>query len=516
MPFHTVMPADRAAARARIRKDAWLGIVSYVISRDLVAEALRPAAEAARGLPRERQPRQRLLTPLVTMYFTLGLCLFCGTSYAGVFEQVTAGLKVLAPATAALSKARARLGEAPVKALFEMVCSALTPRAEAWSHVCGLLAVVWDGTGITLADTPANAAFFGRPPAGGKKKGPPPAPCARVVMLIACGTRAVLGAAAGPFRGKDTGERALAGTLLDRLHAGMLLIADKGFYSYALWNAAAGTGADLLWRVKDSMHLPAAAELPDGSYLTRVSDPRQVARRASKNGKRRRRGSPQGPDTSPLPGRITVRVITFTLTITRDDGTTRTARYRLLTTLLDWRACPAPVLAAAYARRWAIETGWREVKTYLRGTGRPLRGKTPDIARQEIWALLTIYQAIRTLITRAAAAAGTDPARISFTTALTTARSTMKTPRTRHDLHQALDTADSTIRAALVPERPHRICPRQVKHIPFTPFPATSRDQEAPISQHAAITITITQPHQTTPHHPDQHQHTQTSSNAPP
>ena len=330
------MPADRAPARERIRKDTWLGIVTYVIPRGLVQEALRPAAEAARGLPKEKQPRQRLLTPLVTVYFTLGLCLFSGMPYAAVFGQVTAGLKVLAPATAALSRARARLGSEPLQSLFEALCSPLTPRAEAWSHVCGLLAVAWDGTGITLADTPENAQAFGRPPAGGKKKGPPPASSARLVTLLACGTRALLDAAMGPVRGKGTGEQALARSLLGSLRPGMLLLADRNFYGYGLWNAAAGTGADLLWRVKASLHLPVVAELPDGSFLAHVSDPRAVQARIRRNGDRRRRGSKLGPETGPLPG-ITVRVIQYMLTVTAEDGTVRTERYRHLTTLTDCR-----------------------------------------------------------------------------------------------------------------------------------------------------------------------------------
>jgi hypothetical protein len=52
---------------------------------------------------------------------------------------------------------------------------------------------------------------------------------------------------------------------------------------------------------------------------------------------------------------MTIRVIGFRLEVTADDGSTRTERYRLITTLLDWRAFPAAGLAAAYARRWAIE-----------------------------------------------------------------------------------------------------------------------------------------------------------------
>jgi len=136
----------------------------------------------------------------------------------------------------------------------------------------------------------------------------------------------------------------------------MLLLADRNFYSYQLWNAAAATGAHLLWRVKAGTHLPVVAELPDGSWLTRIPDPRAAQARRHKNGQRRRRGSTPGPDTGPLPG-ITVRVIEYVLTVTAGDGRTRTERYRHITTLTDWRACPAAELAAGYAWRWAIDPG---------------------------------------------------------------------------------------------------------------------------------------------------------------
>jgi Transposase DDE domain len=157
-----------------------------------------------------------------------------------------------------------------------------------------------------------------------------------------------------------------------------------------------------------------------------VSDPAAVHDRNRRNGQRRRRGSALPPETGPLPG-MTVRVIGFRLEVTADDGSTRTERYRLITTLLDWRAFPAAALAAAYARRWAIETGFAELKTILRGHDRPLRGRTPELARQEVWAYLAIYQALRTLIARAAALTGLDPARISFTTARNAAERTLGT-----------------------------------------------------------------------------------------
>ena len=74
-----------------------------------------------------------------------------------------------------------------------------------------------------------------------------------MVALVACGTRGLLDAAFGPARGKGTGERELARQLLGSVRAGMLLLADRGFYSYALWTAAAAAGADLLWRVSGGM-----------------------------------------------------------------------------------------------------------------------------------------------------------------------------------------------------------------------------------------------------------------------
>jgi len=47
-----------------------------------------------------------------------------------------------------------------------------------------------------------------------------------------------------------------------------------------------------------------------------------------------------------------------------------------------------------------------------------LRSTDPDGVRQEIYAYLITYQAIRHLITQAATADGTDRDRLSFTTAL--------------------------------------------------------------------------------------------------
>jgi hypothetical protein len=452
--------------------------------------------------------RLRSLPARLALYFTLGLCLFGTSPYRDVIRQVTAGLEEplsaagwAVPASTALSAARARLGEVPLRSLFRRLASPLSPGQRPWSHVAGLLAVAVDGTTLDVRDTPANAAVLGPPPGSGG------GPRLRLVTLMTCGSRALLDAAVGPAFGRGSGEQSMAEQLLGALRPGMLLLADRNFYSWRLWHAAAATRAHLLWRIPASLRLRPLAELPDGSWLAHVNHPAAVTARHAKNGLRRRRGSRLGPGTSPLPG-MTVRVIEYLLTVTADDGTARTERYRHITTLLDHRAAPAPELAAAYARRWAIETGYQECKTYLRGSGRPLRAGTPALARQELWALLTVYQAIRILIARAAARTGTDPGRCSFTTALHAARRTMATPRSR--LPRALDHAETEILASPVPHRHGRLYPRAVNK-PAARYPSR-RTAKTPVSQHATRTLTITPPApatRTTPSQPKQPQPTQ-------
>ena len=418
------------------------------------------------------------------------------------------------PASTALTGVRGRIGAAPLESLFRRLCSALAPGRSPWSHVCGLLAVAWDGTTVAAAGTAANTAAFGTPGGRARRAAAGPGrrqdgagyPQLRLVTLVACGTRGLLDAAFGPARGTGTAERALARPLLASLRPGMLLLADRNFYSYQLWTAAAATGAQLLWRVKTGIHLPVLQDLPDGSYLAHVSDPRAVTARASKNARRRRRGSALRPDTSPLPG-ITVRVIEFVLTVTTDDGRARTGRYRLITTLTGWQACPAADLAAGYAWRWAIETGYAEFKTYLRGPGRVLRARSPELTRQELWAYLVIYQAIRVLIARAAAGAGIDPGQISFTATLHAVRRTI--PAARASMDTALASTETEILSSLIPHRGGRVCPRAVNK-PVSPYPS-KHNRTGPLSQHAQCTTTLTTPRtpaRTSTHqarHPTQH-----------
>src|SRR4029077_14317540 len=106
----------------------------------------------------------------------------------------------------------------------------------AWYRGWRLMSI--DGTCIDVADTPANEAEFGRP-ASGRGEGAGAFPQARLAGMAECGTHALVGAAMGAC---TTGETTLARDLLGSLGAGMLVLADRNFYSFDLWNQARATG----------------------------------------------------------------------------------------------------------------------------------------------------------------------------------------------------------------------------------------------------------------------------------
>jgi hypothetical protein len=120
--------------------------------------------------------------------------------------------------------------------------------------------------------------------------------------------------------------------------------------------------------------------------------------------------SPRTPD--PEGQAIPVRVIEYEIPDREGNGTRELIC--LITSILDPSDATAIELATAYHERWESETSFGEKKTYLRGSGRVLRSKSPEMVRQEIWALLLTHYAIRKLMCKAADEAGLDPGRLSF------------------------------------------------------------------------------------------------------
>lgn len=376
-----------------------VGVLTRVFPPDVVDEVI---AECGRG-----EQRSRSLPARVVAYFAIGMALHSEASYEDVFALLTDGLSwtggweetYRTPSRSAIFQARARLGAEPLQALFERVAEPLADDHTPGAFLAGRRMVAIDGTCLDVADTEANTEHFTRP---GHSKGESAAfPQARVVAMAECATHAILAAGVGP---RSDSEATLTGRLIEHMGPGMLVLADRGFFSYRLWREATATGADMLWRARTDRMAPKARhveDLSDGSWLADLQQTHSAAARR----------------TAPL----RVRVVEYTI----DDGRENPQTYRLLTTLLDPVEAPAEQLALAYARRWEIESAFDELKTHQRGPRTVLRSKSPQLVYQEIWGHLCCHYAIRSLMGTAAAQQGHPPDRVSFTAALRMTRSSL-------------------------------------------------------------------------------------------
>ena len=348
-----------------------VGVLTRVFPPELVDEVI---AEVGRT-----EQRHRSLPARVMAYFSIGMALYSEGSYEDVLAQLTDGLSWASgwsetytpPSKSAIFQARARLGAEPLAALFERVARPIGTDGDA-GGVAGRAAAGRDRRDLPGRRRHARERRALRPSRGeqGRAGGVPAGP----------------GGGAGRVRhARDLrrrrsaptaeSEATLAERLLDRLEPGMLLTADRGFFSYALWRKAIG---DRCGPVVADPHRqgrpqadPRARTCPTAPGWPTCAAPHSAAAR---------REEP-----------MLVRVIDYTI----DDGRENPTSYRLFTTLLDPDEVSAIDLAAAYAQRWEIELTFDELKTHQRGPRTVLRSKSPDLVLQEIWGHLCCHYAIR-------------------------------------------------------------------------------------------------------------------------
>jgi hypothetical protein len=376
------------------------------------------------------QQRLRKLPARVVVYLLLAAALFEECGYPAVWAKLTSALDSLPipkVTGTALWHARARLGVRPLRALFDMVsgpASAIRTTGARWA---GLLVVAIDGTFLDVPDDPATRSCLGKTTNQYASSGYPQI-C--LTALVACGTRAVIDAAFGP---RTRGETAYGKRLMRSLHSGTIVLLDRGFSGNDFLGAVAGTGAAFLARLTAARKPPVLRRFDDGSFLSRI-------------------------------GKMEVRIIECEITIATSAGR-HTGVYRLATTLLDARRYPAFELVRLYHERWEVESAYFAIKKSMLGR-RVLRARTlPGIA-QEVYALLTAYQAIRTAIADATSTLPrADPDRASFSVALQTARDQVIQAAgviadTVIDLVGAIGRA---VLDQLMPARRLRVSPRAVK-----------------------------------------------------
>ena len=297
-----------------------------------------------------------------------------------------------APHRSSLCVARQRLGIAPVRRLFEQVVHPLARPETPGAFYRGFRLVGLDGTVYDVPDSGANAATFAPPSAGPRGDGA--FPQIRKLSLVELGTHVEF---ALVVRSIVHGEQSMVGGLLGHLTAEMLLLEDRGFFSYDHWEVLRSRGVKVLARVKNNLILEPIRHLADGSYLAKIY-------RTPEDRRKDRDG-------------IVVRVIRYALDDPQRVGHGEV--HTLMTTLFDEGLYPAKELIMLYHERWEQELVYDEQKTH-QDPPRPtkpahLRSETPAGVIQEVYALSLGHFVTRALMFEAAATVGLDTDRLSFT-----------------------------------------------------------------------------------------------------
>jgi hypothetical protein len=296
------------------------------------------------------------------------------------------------PHRSSLCIARKRLGLAPVRCLFARTVRTLATPATPGAFYRSWRLMAMDGTILSVPDSKANAAAFGYPDGS---RGVGARPQIRKLSLVEVGTHAEIALAVKGIKADGSGERSMALGLLRHLRPDMLLLWDRGFFSYSLWKNLLNRG-QLLARVSSRLVLRPQQALADGSYLAQLY-PCESERNRDRQG-------------------IVVRVIRYRLDDPQRVG--HGLEHVLLTTLLDAALYPALELVCLYHERWEAELVFDEQKTHHdpRRPTKPahLRSETPLGVLQEVYALSLGHFVVRAMMAAAAATEHLDPDRLSF------------------------------------------------------------------------------------------------------
>jgi hypothetical protein len=415
-----------------------------VLTEDVVAEAL---AAVGGWL-------DRVFSPLVTLWVFLGQVLSpdhsCRAAVARLItHRLARGQRPCSAATGAYCQARRRLPEEFFSAVACSVGRALDARAQRRWLWKGRRVYLFDGTTVTMPDTPENQAAYPQVYNQGPGLG---FPIARIGALTSLWCGAVVGLGFCRYSGKGQGEVSLLRRLWGVFAAGDVLLADRLTANWLNILLLRERGVELVSRLNKA-HRRAdfrrGRRLGPEDHVVRWPKPTSIR-------------SLDRDTYNTLPGSITVREASIRVT----QPGFRTKSIIVVTTLLDPKQTTKEDLAELYRARWNAELDLRSIKSAMQM--RELRGKTPDLVRKEVWAHALAYNLIRTVMAQAAARHAVAPRSISFKGALQTldAFRPLPEPETARDAadrlrvyHHLLD-AVATHRVA---DRPDRFEPRVKK-----------------------------------------------------
>lgn len=394
--------------------------------------------------------RKRKLPAEQMIWLVIGMALIRNRPIAEVVAQLDLALgQSPFVSKAAVAQARSRLGAEAVGWLFAQSGQCWARRSARDDTFLGLKIYGVDGTTLRVADSPANAEYFGYTHS---KNGESAYPLVRLVTLMALRSHVIAAAAFGPY---GSGELHYASQLWAQLEDDTVTVLDRGFLSAALLLGICGSGTNRHWltRAKSSTDFIVVKKLGPADAIVEM----QVSKEA------------RCKDPS-LPRVWQARAITYQ----RAGFSTQT----LLTSLTDDRKYAAAHVVALYHERWELELGYDELKTVMLDRQETIRSKSPKMVEQELWGILLAYNLVRLEMLRVSELVRVPAVRISFVMTLrlvcdewswsNISRSPGAIPRHIRDMHQNLS------RFVLPERRPERTYPRAVK-IKMTNYPRKRR-----------------------------------------
>src|SRR5260370_9732237 len=337
------------------------------------------------------EKREKALNMVTILYLVIALTLFPRLTVGGVLRRLASGARFLwpdpreaVPTDGAICQRRQQLGVTPVRQLCRRCCRPQATPQTKGAFRWGRRVVAIDGTCEDVAETPANANYFGRITDGPSKS---PFPQLRGLYLQECATHAIFDAVAAPCR---VAEARLAPVLLRSISADMLVLLDHGLFAGPLIERIRDKQAQVIAGLESHVLTKPVTRLRDGSYLAYLS--------------------PQSSHGLRKP--LLLRVITYRIAAPglpcHGEGR------RLATTLLDPKQAPATEVMALYHERWGIELTIDEHKTHLRQAQQPLRSRCPQTVLQEFYGMLLLHHGLRFLMHQAAMEDDLDPDRLSL------------------------------------------------------------------------------------------------------
>ena len=397
--------------------------------------------------------KDRIYSPLVTLWVFLGQILSADQSCAAavarlIAHRISRNQSPCSSETSAYCQARKRLPEKFFSDVARRAGRALDDIAKAEWLWHGRRVYLYDGSTVTMPDTPDNQSEYPQPsyqrPGLGR-------PMARVCSIFSLSCGAVVDMAIGAYSGKGQSELGLLRQLVGAFRPGDVMVADRLMCSWGELTALQTRGVDFIVRHAATRKVDFRRGQRLGKDDQIVNWPKRRARTNSANAYRK-----------DLPDNLRVRVCR--VKIARPGFRSKVLVFA--TTLFDPIEYPKEELALLYRKRWNVELDIRSLKQTLQMD--MLRCKTPELVRKEIWTHVLAYNLVRTIMARAAAKVDVEPRTLSFKMTLQTLTAFQPvlanlgrcSPEFREQLYNQMIEAISVHR---VGDRPDRFEPRKIK-----------------------------------------------------